>query len=51
MAGKTKLSLKAAAFIARHIHKEAVGGKRPIKQAVAIAFSKARKAGFRVPAR
>jgi len=43
-----KLMKAARMFIAKHISKEVTVGKRPIKQAIAISFSKARCAGFKV---
>ena len=45
-----KLSKKASLFIARNVKQQRDEGKSE-KQAVAIAYSKARKAGFKVPRR
>jgi len=45
---RSRISPEARRFIARHIAKEIRAG-RPPKQAVAIAFSKARRQGFHVP--
>jgi len=42
------MSKRAAAFIAREAKKQYKHGKK-IKQAVAIAYSKARKKGFKIP--
>jgi len=50
MAKKEKMSKRASAFIAREAKKQYKHGKS-IKQAVAIAYSKARKKGFKIPQR
>mgnify|MGYP001608965566 CR=1 FL=1 len=47
MVRQHRLSPKARLFIARKIRRNIREGKRP-RQAVAIAFSQARKEGFRV---
>ena len=44
------VSKKAQEFISKHIRKEIRAGVMK-KQAIAIAFSKARKAGFKIPKR
>ena len=47
---KRRMSKKAAAFIAREARKQYRHGKAA-KQAVAIAYAKARKKGYRIAAR
>ena len=46
-----KVSKKARRFIARWVKHEYVERGRPMRQAQAIAYSKARKAGYKVPKR
>jgi hypothetical protein len=45
---KKKLSSKAQAYISKAVADEVASGY-PLKQAVAIAYSRARKAGYKIP--
>jgi hypothetical protein len=47
---KRRMSKKASAFIAREVKRQIKHGK-PRKRAIAIAYSKARKAGYKIPPR